>query len=81
MTRPVVSGLRPQYQDRINWVVLDYDLSSDTVLAKRLGIHAHPAFAVVEPDSDRVVERFFGPQDEPALRARLDAALAKTGRP
>lgn len=77
MTRPAVSALRPQYQDRINFVVLDYDLAGDTVLAKRLGIHAHPAFAVVEPDSDRVVERFFGPQDEQALRARLDAALAR----
>lgn len=77
MTRPVVSGLRPQYQDRINFVVLDYDLPSDTVLAKRLGVHAHPAFALVEPDSDRVIERFFGPQDEKQLRARFDALLAR----
>ena len=75
-----MSGLRPQYQDRINFVILDYDLEADTVLAKRLGVHAHPAFAVVEPDSDRVTERFFGPQQEQQLRARLDAALAKVAR-
>ncbi len=77
MTRPVVSGLRPQYQDRINFVVLDYDLPSDTALAKRLGVHAHPAFALVQPDSDKVIDRFFGPQDEKQLRARLDGLLAR----
>lgn len=71
-----MSGLRPQYQDRINFVVLDYDMEADAALAKLLGVHAHPAFAVIEPNSDRVVEKFFGPQDEKQLRARLDAALS-----
>lgn len=75
-----MSGLRPQYQDRINFVVLDYDLAADAALAKKLGVHAHPAFAILEPDSDRVVTKFFGPQQEPDLRARLDAALGRATR-
>lgn len=77
MTRPVVSGLRPQYQDRVNFVILDYDLPADTALAKQLGVHAHPAFAVIDADGKLVVERFFGPQQEKQLRERLDAALAR----
>ena len=72
-----MSGLRPQYQDRVNFVILDYDLAADAALAKRLGVHAHPAFAVVEADGGRVVERFFGPQQEQQLRQHLDAALAR----
>jgi thioredoxin-like negative regulator of GroEL len=75
-----VNGLRPEYQDRINFVVLDFDRPEDAALAKRLGVHAHPAFAVVAPDSDRVVERFYGPQQEQPLRARLDAALTAQSR-
>ncbi len=72
-----MSGLRPQYQDRINFVILDYDLAADAALAKKLGVHAHPAFAVLEADGGRVVKRFFGPQQERELRAHLEAALAR----
>jgi thioredoxin-like negative regulator of GroEL len=71
-----VSRLRPQYQDRINFVILDYDLPADKALSKSLGVHAHPAFAVIDANGSRVVERFFGPQQEQQLRERIDAALA-----
>ncbi|MSP22834.1 MAG: hypothetical protein EXR66_07470 [Dehalococcoidia bacterium] len=61
----------------MNFVVLDYDLPADIALSRQLGVHAHPAFAVIDADGKQVVERFFGPQQEQDLRARLDAALAR----
>jgi thioredoxin-like negative regulator of GroEL len=79
LARPVVNGLRHEYQDRINFVVLDFDRADDLALAKRLGVGDHPAFAVVEPGTGSVVERRFGPQPESAFRAWLDGIIAKDG--
>ncbi len=72
-------GLRPEYQERINFVVLDYDRVEDAELADRLGVLAHPAFAVVRPDSEQVTERLYGPLTEENLRAVLDGAIAAGG--
>jgi len=73
LTRPIFHRIRHEYQDDINLVVLDFDLREDAELARSLGAWAHPAWAVVAPDSDEVLERRFGPLNEPNLRAFLDA--------
>jgi len=78
LTRPDFHALREEYQDRVNLVVLDYDLDADTELASRLGAHAHPGWAVVAPDSDEVIERRFGPINGLNLRAWLDEIVAGT---
>jgi thioredoxin-like negative regulator of GroEL len=74
-----VHGLRSEYQDRVNFVILDFDDRADRGLASRLDAARHPAYAVVAPDSDEVVERRFGPQPETALREWLDAVVARYG--
>jgi hypothetical protein len=58
-------------------VVLDYDRGDDLGLARRLNIASHPAFALVAPDSDEVVERRFGPITPGQLREWIDAAVAQ----
>lgn len=65
-------GLRFEYQDRLNFVILDADLDRDRELAVHLAIPGHPGFAVVAPDSDQVVERRFGPQSRAKLREWLE---------
>ena len=74
-------GLRPQYQDRINFVYLDYDIADEFDLAQEMGIAAHPAFGVIPPDSapGAIEHRAFGPLNEAALRELLDAAIARSG--
>ena len=67
-------GLRHEYQDRVNFVILDFDVAADRALAGDLGVARHPAYGVVAPDSDDVMARVFGAQDEAALRHLLDAA-------
>ena len=71
-----MNGLRLEYQDRINFVILDFDRRDDSALAEALGVRSHPAFAVLEPDSDEVAERFFGPVPEDFLRDKIEGALA-----
>ena len=74
-------GLRPQYQERINFVILDYDIDEDFDFAQEMGIAAHPAFGVIPPDGapDTIEHRAFGPLNEGALRELLDAAIARYG--
>ena len=72
-------GLRNEYQDRVNFVILDYDDPADLALASDLGVARHPAYGLVAPDSNEVVSRIFGPQPEPALRNLLDDLIAGYG--
>ena len=72
-----MNGLRLEYQDRINFVVLNFDRREDRALARRLGIDDHPAYATVEPSSDRVRERRYGPMPDVIMRAWI-RTLAST---
>ena len=47
-------------------------------LWESLGVRSHPAFAIVEPDSDSVAERFFGPVPDTFIREKIEAALASS---
>ena len=78
LTRPIFHKLREEYQDQVNLVILDYDLDEDGELAGELGVRAHPAWAVIAPDSDEVLERRFGPLQEAPLRQWLAEIIAGT---
>jgi len=77
LVRPVLQELRPEYQDRVNFVILDYDTSQDASLARDLGVWAHPGFGTIAPDSNEVLNRYFGPLPEPRLREILDDLVAQ----
>lgn len=80
-------GLRVQYQDRVNFVILDYDLPEDVALARALGVARHPAYALIGPADGQggeqgdgpaeVQRRIFGPQTVPALTALIEELLAQ----
>ena len=72
-------GLRSEYQDRVNFVILDYDERNERALAERLGAGSHPAYATVTPGAGEVVMSFFGPTPEGKLREILDALIAEHG--
>ena len=72
-------GLRNEYQDRVNFVILDYDERNERSLAERLGAGSHPAYATVTPGAGEVVMSFFGPTPEAKLRTILDALIAEHG--
>ena len=72
-------GLRNEYQDQVNFVILDYDERDQRALAERLGAGSHPAYATVAPGAADVVSSFFGPTPEGKLREILDALIADHG--
>ena len=72
-------GLRAEYQDRVNFVILDFDIGAEKELAKKLGVGSHPSFALVAPDSDEALTKSFGPQREQTLRELLDGAIDSHG--
>ncbi len=74
-------GLRPEYQDRINFVILDYDVREELEFAREMGIANHPAYGVIPPDSrpERIARRVFGAQSDTRLRELLDQAIAEYG--
>ena len=69
-------GLREEYQDRVNFVILDFDIEAQRGLARTLGVGRHPSFAVVASGADDVLKTTFGPLREVALRELLDEAIA-----
>ncbi len=71
-------GLREQYQDQINFVILDWDIKDENNLAEDLGVRAHPAIGFVAPDGE-VVRRLFGPQREEMLIEAIDEVVASFG--
>jgi hypothetical protein len=74
-----VHGLRSEYQDRVNFVILDYDERDEFDLAGKMKVARHPAYAVVPPSSpphEAVLQRF-GPQPGEQLRALLDEVVAR----
>lgn len=80
LARDAVHDLRVPYQDRINFVILDYDRTDDLALARRLGIAQHPAYAVIAAGNvpSEPAQRLFGPLAAPNLRALLDGLVAQT---
>ncbi len=70
---------RLEYQDRINFVLLDFDVDEEVALAREMGIAAHPAFGVIPPNGGPGdnTQRVFGPLNNTHLRELLDGVLAR----
>ena len=74
--------LRPEYQDQVNFVILDYDIAEQREFAGEMGVARHPAFTVLPPDSgpETASDRKFGPLNETHLREVLDGLVANYGQ-
>tara|TARA_B100000029_G_scaffold516790_1_gene634244 strand:- start:259 stop:510 length:252 start_codon:yes stop_codon:yes gene_type:complete len=75
--RPVVHSLRIEYQDRINFVILDYMITEQRELASVMSIAGHPAFAVIGANQDPkdASDQTFGFQSESRLRLLLEELI------
>lgn len=71
-------GLRPEYQDEVNFVILDYDIGEQRDFASRMAAARHPAFTVIPPNGspDDATERRFGPLNDEHMREYLDDVIA-----
>ena len=72
-------GLRSEYQNRVNFVILDYENLGERDFAGKMRVARHPAYAVVPPSSapaEAVLQRF-GAQPAGALRTFLDEIVIR----
>ena len=74
-----MNRLRLEFQDRVNFVILDWDISADYDLGRDLGFTYHPNFATIAPNSNDVEERLFAAPRSGELRAMLERLLGEHG--
>ena len=74
-------GLRPEYQDEVNFVILDYDIKEQRALAGEMAAARHPAFVVIPPNGspEDATDRRFGPLNTKYMRELLDGLIATYG--
>ena len=77
--RPVVNELRLEYQDRVNFVILDWTIRADRDFAKTLELTYHPNYASIKPNSDEVVGALFLEPRRGQLRTMIEELLADHG--
>ncbi len=71
---PIVDGLGEEFQGQMSVFQLDTGQQRNAELQNQWGLRGHPSFAILD-DNSRVVQRFFGPQTESALRQAMDAEI------
>ncbi len=74
-----MNGLRLEFQDRVNFVILDLDRGADRRLARTLGLAGHPNFGTLAPNSNEVVQGLFSAPRSGELRAMIEALLEEPG--
>jgi hypothetical protein len=71
-----VNGLQAQFGDRIDFVVLDIDDNSTLPLRQKFDLVQRSRYALVGPDGETVVQRWFGLLNEGQMAEYLRNYLA-----
>jgi thioredoxin-like negative regulator of GroEL len=73
---PIVDGLAVEFEGKVSIVQLDAAQDANATLQSQWGLRGHPSFAVLD-DEGRVIESFFGPQQEAFLRQAIEAVASR----
>jgi thioredoxin-like negative regulator of GroEL len=71
---PIVNGLEVEFEGKASVHQLDAGQPRNAKLQNQWGLRGHPSFAILD-DNSRVVQQFFGPQSESALRQAMNAEI------
>jgi thioredoxin-like negative regulator of GroEL len=71
---PIVDRLEVEFEGKASILQLDAGRPTNADLQNQWGLRGHPSFAILDENS-RVVQQFFGPQPESALRHSMDAEI------
>ena len=71
-----MNGLRLEFQDRVNFVILDWSLRADRTFARSLNLTYHPNYASIAPNSDEVVQGLYSEARSGELREMIEELLA-----
>ncbi len=72
--RPVIEKLKPEFSDRIRFIMVNVDEPESRELVAMVGVRAIPlTIFITSPDQE--AQRWIGPRPEAVLRAAFDEAL------
>ena len=71
---PIVNGLEAEFSNEINIERLDASKAENVELMQEYGVRGHPSFVLLDKNG-RVVQTFFGPQDEETLRTAIQESI------
>ena len=74
-----MNGLRIEFQDRVNFVILDWDIPEDHAFGTGLGMTNHPNFLSIAPNSNEVVRGLYLSPKSGELREMVEELLASHG--
>ena len=74
-----MNGLRLEFQDRVNFVILDWTIRADKDFARTLELTYHPNYAAIAPNSNEVVNKLLLEARRGELREMIEALLAEHG--
>ena len=74
-----MNRLRLEFQDRVNFVILDWTIPADKDFAMTLGLRYHPNYAAIAPNSNEVVEPLYAEPRPGELRTMIEELLAEYG--
>ena len=66
-----MSGIQETFQDRVIFVILDFDDKSLNDTRQQLGITAQAQYVLVSPDGE-IVQRWFGRLNREAVEADIE---------
>ncbi len=74
-----MNRLRLEFQDRVNFVILDWAKPADKRLAMHLGFDYHPRFATLKPNSDEEVDSLHAAPRSGDLRRMIEELVEQYG--
>ena len=74
-----MNRLRLEFQDRVNFVILDWDIPEEKQFGMSLGFSYHPNFATIAPNSNEVVQPLYAAPRSGELREMIETVLEEYG--
>ena len=76
INKPVIDGLKAEFGDRVDFVALSIDDNSTLPVRQKFDLVQRSRYALVAPDSETVVQRWFGLLNEAQVADYLRDYLA-----
>lgn len=76
INKPVIDGLKAEFGDRVDFVALSIDDNSTLPLRQKFDLVQRSRYALVAPDGETVVQRWFGLLSEAQVADYLKDYLA-----
>ena len=74
-----MNRLRLEFQNRVNFVILDWTIRDDRDFARTMDLTYHPNYAAIAPNSNEVVKPLYAEPRPGELRTMIEELLEEYG--